>query len=183
MNYIQWCGEWGERSNRRSNWRAQGVRKRESMCLWRAGGVHSFLISALSTCLLLPNQPPPPRFSGSMRTWWGRYKKLRQIMRLGLYPKIIRTCRQVATESNTVHYGENTFLMTIFQNKYREQRAYFVRCDHFGLEARQRFGDRVKDLRRLEITRRMRAVCCVLCETYKLDYLRIKLDGRGHFNA
>jgi hypothetical protein len=86
--------------------------------------------------------------------------------------------------------------MAIFQNKYGEQQAYFVRYDHFGLEATQRFGHPVKDLRRLEITVELqdecevwgvkaavRAVCCVLSETYKLDYLRIKLDGRGHFNA
>ena len=26
-------------------------------------------------------------------------------------------------------------------------------------------------------------MCCVLSETYKLDYLRITLDGRGYFNA
>jgi hypothetical protein len=26
-------------------------------------------------------------------------------------------------------------------------------------------------------------VCCVLSETPKLDYLHIKLDGRGHFNV
>lgn len=86
--------------------------------------------------------------------------------------------------------------MTIFQNICGEQRAYFIRCDHFGLEATQRFGDRVKDLRRLELNVELqdecevrgvkaavRVVCCVLSETYKLDYLRIKLDGRGHFNA
>jgi hypothetical protein len=64
------------------------------------------------------------------------------------------------------------------------------------LEATQRFRDRLKDLRRLDINVELQdecqvrgvkaavmAVCCVLSEMRKLDNLRIKLDGRGHFNA
>ena len=64
------------------------------------------------------------------------------------------------------------------------------------LEAKQNFGDLLKDLRRLEINieiqdecevrmvkAAVRAVSCVLSEMCKLDHLCIKLDGRGHFNA
>ncbi|KAH0564832.1 hypothetical protein GP486_001780 [Trichoglossum hirsutum] len=98
-------------------------------------------------------------------------------------------------ESRPILYGENIFKMTIWE-KYGDERAYFLRCDHFAREAEFEFGSRLKDMRRfkiivelrdedeiLSVKSAVRAVCKVLSEFPKLDYIRISLDGFGRFDA
>ena len=112
-----------------------------------------------------------------------------------LNPSILRTCRQVLTESRIVLYSDNIWSMKIW-DKAGGPRAYFLNCDHFGLDAEERFGLRLKDMRRFKILVELqadyefwnvkaavRAVCNVLSEIPHLDYLHITLDGRGQFDA
>jgi hypothetical protein len=70
----------------------------------------------------LTNFPKPSPFLGLPleirmiihRLLLRRDEPIRTAWRLSLFPKIIRTCRQVATESHFVLYSESTFLMKIF---------------------------------------------------------------------
>jgi hypothetical protein len=108
-----------------------------------------------------------------------------------LSPSILRTCRQVLTESRIILYSENIFSMQIFE-KADGPRAYFLKCDHFGLEGQVMWGLRLKDMKRFDISvwlqteedfwdtkAAVRAVCNVLSRIPQLDYLHITLDGRG----
>jgi hypothetical protein len=113
----------------------------------------------------------------------------------GLNPAILRTCRQILSESRPILYGENIFQMKIW-SKYGDERASFVKCGHFAERAELEFGLRLKDMRQFEILvevqcedevwgvkSAVRAVSKVLSEFPKLDYLHISLDGCGCFDA
>src|SRR6266403_1060832 len=67
-----------------------------------------------------------------------------------LNPSILRTYHQVLTESRIVLYSENIWSMKIW-DKAGGPRAYFLKCDHFGLDAEERFGPRLKDMKQFEI--------------------------------
>jgi hypothetical protein len=77
-------------------------------------------------------------------------------------------------------------------DKEDEPRAYFLSCDHFAKDAEWRFGPRLQDMKRFEISVEIKSedevlnvkaivrdVCNVLSSISNLDYLHLKLDGRG----
>ena len=110
-----------------------------------------------------------------------------------LFPSILRTCRQVLSETQPILYGENIFSMKIFHRFLEGPRAYFLKCDHFGLEAEGCVQHMLRYLRRLDIvvelqdeeeTRSVKsavtAVCKVLSGLPQLDHLHVTLDGRGY---
>jgi|SRR5579862_3948869 len=113
---------------------------------------------------------------------------------VALNPAILRTCRQILFESRRVLYGENIFQIKIWEKDYAE-RAYFLYCDHFA-EGAELLFPWIKDIRRFEILvevqnayearnvkSAVRAVCRLLSEFPKLDYLHISLYSCGTFSA
>lgn len=107
----------------------------------------------------------------------------------GLHPSIIRTCRQILFESRILLYSENVFRMKIF-DKHGDQRAYFVKCNHFAEEADSWFGNRLKEMRKFEIVvevrdpdqfwivkSAVRAVADILSGIPTLKHVHLSLDG------
>ena len=108
-----------------------------------------------------------------------------------LNPSILRTCRQILSESRTLLYSENLFRMKVF-DKNGAERAYFLQCNHFALEAETWFRSRLKEMRKFEIVvevqayediwivkSAVRAVSNILSSIPRLDYIHLSLDGRG----
>jgi len=113
-----------------------------------------------------------------------------------LHPSILGTCRQVLFEARPILYEENTWHLRIFVDSFGEGRADFRGTDHFGEDRDYRFRRRISNLRRFDIaveiqdegdlwTVRLavRMVCEVLCDLPRLNYLHIRLDGRGTIDA
>jgi hypothetical protein len=126
---------------------------------------------------------PEPIPSG-YRTPWYKHK----------CPPILRTCRDILLEAQPLLYGENVFSMTIYNTWMGVGRARFVKCEHFGLDAEENFGSRLKDLRKFEIVVELqgeedikpvksavRDVCKVLSGFDEICYLRIILNSGGSY--
>ena len=121
-----------------------------------------------------------------------REKPIGVARRIGLFPSILRTCHQILGESRMILYGENIFSMEIF-SKDDGARAYFLNCDHFGLQGEVMWESRLWDMRRFDISIRhpieesfrdekaaVRAVCNVLSKIPWLDYLHIAFEEQSY---
>lgn len=102
---------------------------------------------------------------------------------------IIRTCRQMYNESLPILYGENTFSLLI--REFCDIRGgILLNCNKFGTLGRQFFGNRLKYIRRFNITVRddcdavphvltdaIKSVCNVLSDIPCLEHLQIDLKS------